>query len=105
MPTPNESPNPLVARVAQMETEVRRIKRFGMGAALILGMVLGSLWKGKRDIRSGDLALVDESGRVQLRATAMAEGVEISLEGGTAGPAKAFLRIKDGKIEVVPVLP
>jgi hypothetical protein len=98
---PTESPPPLPHRIAQLETEVRRMKRFAMGAALIIGVALGWGLRARRDVSARQIALVDRAGATRLTIEAGEAGeVEIMMLEGTTVKGRGTLRAKDGKLEI-----
>jgi hypothetical protein len=101
MPTETPSPTPLPERIKLLETEVRRMKRFAMGAALIIGVALGWGLRARRDVSARQIALVDREGATRLTLEAgETGGVEVILIEGTTEKGRGTLRAKDGKLEI-----
>jgi hypothetical protein len=103
MPTESPAPTQLPERIAKLEIDVRRMKRFAMGAALIIGMALGWGLRARKDVSARQIALVDREGAARLTLEAgegEAGGIEIILLEGTTVKGRGTLRAKGGKLEI-----
>jgi len=103
MATEPPGPRPIAARVEQLETEVRRMKRLGMAAALLVGVVLGASFSRRGNVSARSLTLVDREDRPRLTVEVGAGGeAELTVVGPEAARAVGTIRVRDGAIEFRP---
>ena len=94
-----ENASPLTARVVQLETELRRVRRVGMAAALLIGVILGGVVKRSGMQTVDKIQLVDSLGTLRMAVQVENAGdVSVRLMEGSVEKARGLLRAVDGKI-------
>ncbi len=95
--------NPLQARVAQLETEIRRIKRIAMGAALVVGVLLGAGLPGRGGpVSTRRITLLDLEGKPRVTlGTNPSDEIELLIHDATSVRYTGKVDVtKDGQLEL-----